>query len=579
MLNSLNAKLKVSFSILFVILSIGSVINYILIDKSEQTIKDLYAKQDPIVVKMDSLRDCIQKSKEYSFNWVQISEDAPWKDELKVYVNETVPNLIKSIYVDVETWDPSDSQVKQIDTIKTHLEIISQHQRVIMSKYQSVDNYNDIVLQEKMVSLAEKVVTLSENVTSRLEGVIQVKKTEKAQAEIVENFQSIKNVIIGVFLLIIFVVIGGFFFTIRAIIKPIDTAQKFISAMVKGDLTVELDTSDKSEIGILLKSFAEMKNQLREVISLIVSSSSHIEIASTEVKASAQSMSEGATEQAASAEEVASSMEEMSANIQQNTDNALQTEKIALKASQEIEESSVAVTHTVDSMQTIAQKISIIGEIARQTNLLALNAAVEAARAGEHGRGFAVVASEVRKLAERSQEAADDIDKLSTDSVKIAQKSGSLLQQVVPNIQHTSELVQEITSASKEQNSGADQVNNALQYLNQIIQQNAASSEQMAANADSLNSQAKKLKTAVSFFKIGDFKNIDNDFKQTNVIKDHISYGPPIIQLEENNNSNTQDSLDSIIENDNTNALSNSSSGGGIYLDMDDDLDSEYEKF
>jgi methyl-accepting chemotaxis protein len=213
---------------------------------------------------------------------------------------------------------------------------------------------------------------------------------------------------------------------------------------------------------------------------------------------SAQQMAEGATEQAASAEEVSSSMEQIVSSIQQNTDNALQTEKIALKIVDDIMEGSKSVNQTVHSMKEIAERISIIGDIARQTNLLALNAAVEAARAGDSGRGFAVVASEVRKLAERSQTAANEINILSKSGVAIAEKSGRLLELIVPEIQKTSRLVQEISVSSSEQNTGASEVNAALQQLNQVIQQNATISEEMASGSEELSSQAEHLNDVLS---------------------------------------------------------------------------------
>jgi methyl-accepting chemotaxis protein len=213
-------------------------------------------------------------------------------------------------------------------------------------------------------------------------------------------------------------------------------------------------------------------------------------------------MSQGATEQAAAAEEASSSMEQMSSNIRQNADNAMQTEKIAVKSADGARQGGTAVNETVHAMKEIANKISIIEEIARQTNLLALNAAIEAARAGEHGKGFAVVASEVRKLAERSQKAAAEISELSASSVEVAERAGALLGQMVPDIQKTAELVQEINAASREQDLGAGQINKAIQQLDQVIQQNASSSEEMASTAEELSSQAEQLQSAIAFFRV-----------------------------------------------------------------------------
>jgi len=196
-------------------------------------------------------------------------------------------------------------------------------------------------------------------------------------------------------------------------------------------------------------------------------------------------------------------MEQMAANIKQNADNALQTEKIALKSAEDAKEGGEAVAQTVSAMKQIAEKISIIEEIARQTDLLALNAAIEAARAGEHGKGFAVVASEVRKLAERSQTSAAEISSLSGSSVEVAEKAGNMLVKIVPDIQKTAELVQEISAASNEQNAGADQINKALQQLDQVIQQNSSASEEMASTSEELSGQAEQLQTTINFFKIG----------------------------------------------------------------------------
>ena len=195
-------------------------------------------------------------------------------------------------------------------------------------------------------------------------------------------------------------------------------------------------------------------------------------------------------------------MEQMTSNIRQNADNAMQTEKIAVKSADGARQGGKAVEETVHAMKEIANKISIIEEIARQTNLLALNAAIEAARAGEHGKGFAVVASEVRKLAERSQKAAAEISQLSASSVEVAERAGALLGQMVPDIQKTAELVQEINAASREQDLGAGQINKAIQQLDQVIQQNASASEEMSSTAEELSSQAEQLQSTIAFFRV-----------------------------------------------------------------------------
>lgn len=266
-----------------------------------------------------------------------------------------------------------------------------------------------------------------------------------------------------------------------------------------GDLTVNLHKrSDKDD---LMESIDNMVRANERVISEFKGAIGNIVAASQQMQSVAISISEGSSEQAANTEEVSSSMEEMVSNINQNTDNARQTERIALQASSDIQEGSNAVLTTVDAMKKIADKISIIGEISEKTDLLAINAAIEAARAGEHGKGFAVVASEVRKLAENSQVAAKEINELSRSSVQIADKSGALLQKIVPDIQKTAVLVQEISAASGEQNTGADQVNNAIMQLNVVTQKNAAASEEMSASAEELASQAEQLSELVAFYK------------------------------------------------------------------------------
>jgi methyl-accepting chemotaxis protein len=272
--------------------------------------------------------------------------------------------------------------------------------------------------------------------------------------------------------------------------------------VAQGNLMVDL--KKRSENDELMESLATMVERLKEVVTEVQNAADNVASGGQQMSATAQEMSQGASEQAASAEEVSSSMEQMASSIRQNTDNALQTEKIAIKSASDAREGGKAVTETVAAMKEIATKISIIEEIARQTNLLALNAAIEAARAGEHGKGFAVVASEVRKLAERSQSAAGEISQLSTTSVAIAEQAGDMLNRMLPDIQKTAELVQEISAASREQDSGAEQINKAIQQLDQVIQQNASASEQMASTTEELSSQAEQLKAAIAFFTLDD---------------------------------------------------------------------------
>lgn len=271
--------------------------------------------------------------------------------------------------------------------------------------------------------------------------------------------------------------------------------------VAKGDLTVAIDLDTKNE-GSLLAAMAGMVQNLKEVVVNVKSAADNVAAGSQELSSGSEEMSQGASEQAAAAEEASSSMEQMSSNIRQNADNALQTEKIAVKSAADAREGGKAVEQTVNAMKDIAGKIGIIEEIARQTNLLALNAAIEAARAGEHGKGFAVVASEVRKLAERSQKAAAEISELSASSVDVAERAGDLLTKMVPDIQRTAELVQEIAAASREQDTGAEQINKAIQQLDQVIQQNSSASEEMASTSEELASQAEQLQSTISFFRV-----------------------------------------------------------------------------
>ncbi len=269
--------------------------------------------------------------------------------------------------------------------------------------------------------------------------------------------------------------------------------------MAQGNLTVEVN--ERSAQDTLMQALNAMLNRLNEVVRDVNSAANYVASGSQAMSSGSEEMSQGTTEQAAAAEQASSSMEEMVANIQQNTDNALQTEKLATKAAGDAEQSGQAVAETVLAMLEIAKKVTIIEDITRQTRMLSLNATIEAARAQEHGRGFAVVAQEVRELAERSQTAATEINQLASSSMTVAENAGNMLKKLVPDIQKTAELVQEISAASKEQNTGSSQINQAIQQLDQVIQQNASASEEMASTAEELSSQAEQLQHTIGFFK------------------------------------------------------------------------------
>jgi len=293
--------------------------------------------------------------------------------------------------------------------------------------------------------------------------------------------------------------IGDLLGQVNVMIGNLRETADMADQVAQGDLTVQpKPRSDKDQLGLALQT---MVDRLRGVVADAISASENVSSGSQELSATSEQMSQGATEQASAAEEASASMEEMAANIKQNADNASQTEKIARQSAKDAEVSGEAVNRAVQAMQTIAEKITIVQEIARQTDLLALNAAVEAARAGEHGRGFAVVASEVRKLAERSQTAATEISTVSSETVKAAQSAGEMLTSLVPNIRKTAELVSEISAACREQDIGASQINEAIQQLDKVTQQNASASEEMSATSEELAAQAEELQTSIAYFR------------------------------------------------------------------------------
>ncbi|WP_062016546.1 methyl-accepting chemotaxis protein [Aureimonas sp. AU4] len=297
----------------------------------------------------------------------------------------------------------------------------------------------------------------------------------------------------------------GAWWTTRGIVRPLRQVVDTAKAVGDGDLTTVAAVSKRSdEIGELQLAMAEMARNLRNVVSEVRSSARLVTSGALESSSAAVQLSSGSTEQAAASEEASAAVEQMTANVRQNADNASQTERVAAKASEAANLSAEAVAGSVRAMNQIAERITVVQEIARQTDLLALNAAIEAARAGSHGKGFAVVASEVRKLAERSAQAAQEIGDLSGETLKISADAGRLFETLLPDIRRTAELVSEISAACREQAVGIEQINQAIVQLDQVTQTNAGAANAMSATAENLSGEAERLETQAGFFRLSD---------------------------------------------------------------------------
>lgn len=383
-------------------------------------------------------------------------------------------------------------------------------------------------LEHSVESSAQLVAHEAEDVLLNIEQFTE----EAANIALAHERQAMwVNILLSIFTIVISIILGVI--VSNKITKLLggepDEVTEISDKIASGDLTFNIKKYGKRDGA--MKNMLQMAEKLKMTVSEIMAGSESIAEASLQLNSTSQQIAQSANEQAASVEEVSSTMEEISANIQQNADNAQQTEKISINAQDRMNSVSARSKDSVEANEEIAEKITVINDIAYQTNLLALNAAVEAARAGEHGKGFAVVATEVRKLAESSKDAAEEIVTLAQKSLSMAKSAGEDMEGTIPHIENTTRLVQEISAASMEQSNGSGQINNAVQQLNNVTQQTAAASEELATSAEELSSQAEQLKDTISFFQTNEKR------KKKKAVKKEVIENDDFLEDEESSES------------------------------------------
>jgi methyl-accepting chemotaxis protein len=455
----------------------------------------------PSIVSLNKLRNTVNTQIQLVYTHILSTDDKTMAD-----IDATLKTNQGDIQAAIEDYAKltSDDQDRQLlDADRKGIADFLQGAEAVLALSRS--NQNDEA-RDGMISLTQRVITpLRDTFNKHRDYNVKLATEAGLQAEATRQQATLVSITVSAITLLVIGLFGGLI--TRNLLRQLGGepayAVDMVTRIAAGDLTVNVETK-AGDTSSMLAAIKGMVEKLAQIIGEVRSNADSLSSASEQISSTAQSMSQGASEQAASVEETSASMEQMSASIAQNTENAKVTDGMASKAAREADEGGQAVKNTVAAMKTIADKIGIVDDIAYQTNLLALNAAIEAARAGEHGKGFAVVAAEVRKLAERSQIAAQEISEVAKNSVSLAERAGALLDEMVPSITKTSDLVQEISAASEEQSAGVGQINSAMNQLSEITQQSASASEELAATAEEMSGQAEQLQQLMDYFKVND---------------------------------------------------------------------------
>ncbi|NPA36462.1 MAG: methyl-accepting chemotaxis protein [Chlorobi bacterium] len=504
-------KLLIGFGVILFVITINGIWTYVTLSNSKKLNKTLTEVYSPSSSSLHELSQLVSQSKMLIKNWVFIDKQSgtPDKVRLKELQDKKYPELRRKIEGFYDTWKAVGHE-NEVDTIKNifhKIDSLFALQKHIMNSLNSFESYEDAMVLfevEPMVQEGGEVITLSDEIISEIERIANA-FTEESDLGLTKMNQSFTSfswiIIIMSIIIVVFSSLIGYLLY-KSIVKPLIIGVKFAQSIGNGDLEAEVNINQDDEIGDLAKALSKMAKNLKNIVVTIKRNANELVASGHQLKSSSLQLSKGSAEQAASAEEVSTSIEEMVANIDQNTENAVKTEKITIETAKDVNIANELSSEAAKAMKLVSEKITVISDIAFQTNILALNAAVEAARAGEHGRGFSVVASEVRKLAERSKSAADEIVSLVNTGLKVSNEAGEKTKMLVPDIEKTTQLIKEISAASIEQKTGAEQINLAMQQLNMITQENASSSDELTQSSNQLSVLATNLKQAVGFFKI-----------------------------------------------------------------------------